>query len=102
MDEQLIVEAEAPAPEPLPTFADLPIDEKAGTTLSGPGIGGKAKWAQFVEPTRDGQPWCGWEDAEAMLVANAQASMRGQGGLTPAGYKVTRDDSKMLLTLELV
>lgn len=90
-----IVEEIVAAPAPLLTFADLGLTKKtSGTTV----------WSasQFVEPERDGQPWCTWEQAEDMLVQAVAPLMRGMNALKPNGYISKRDDAKSTLTLTLV
>jgi hypothetical protein len=65
---------------------------------------GKAVWAasQYVEPLRDGQKWCDWADAAHMLAESAKRAMQGMAGVKAKGYRVTKDEKTMILTLELV
>lgn len=85
-----------PEPEPVQTVDNLSVPETASKKV--------ALWtaAQFVEPERDGKPWCSWEDAEAMLVLAAHSVMRGAAGIKAEGHRLTRDEKEMTLTLELV
>lgn len=99
------LEPVVPDPEPVVTVEHLDVPEKPkGTpvefakTAEGSSI---TKFVQKVEPERDGVPWCTWEDAEAMLVNSAKSQMRGRD-LGHTGYRLTRDETALTLTLELM
>ena len=73
----------------------LPLAGENAVALDG------GRFSQYVEPTRDGDPWCDWPDAEDMLVKAAWRVMRGPEGLKPSAYRLTRDADATTLTLEL-
>jgi len=84
-----------PAPSELtsnPTVADLDLPQGA---IASP------KWqaSQYIEPTRDGEPWCTREDAEAMLVLAAKSAMRGHAGIKATKYELTESGSVLALRL---
>lgn len=58
--------------------------------------------SQMVEPKRDGEHWCTWEDAETMLEAAAKPLLRGPKALKATGYRLDRDKDEMTLTLHLI
>lgn len=57
--------------------------------------------SQYVEPLRDGQPWCDYACAEDMLIQSARAAMRGQTAIKPTMYKLIKDEEASTLSLEL-
>lgn len=82
-------------PVPKLTVADLGTTAATVTTLMIPAL------SQYVEPMRDGSPWCTQADAEEMLVLAAKARMRGAAGIKPTKHQITFDSATNLLTLKL-
>lgn len=62
-----------------------------------------AKWkaAQYVEPDRNGEPWCTQEDAEDMLVRAAFPILSVMGQPQYTKYALFMDEQKSILTLSI-
>ena len=84
------------------TVADLELPPAPETAKTAQPANTVPVLVQKVEPTRNGQPWVDWPDAEAMLVEAAQTRIRCIDALNPTAYRLDRDEKAMTLTLVLV